>query len=78
MDFQPVPVGLEATPNLSVWMIRGIVLDENGPGAAIMAGPLMPEVEVGRSLEDGGLPIVEASVPEFNGAQDLHALMFPR
>jgi hypothetical protein len=77
VDFQPVPVGLKPTPNLGVLMVRGVVLDENGPAAAIVGGEVMQEIEVGGSIEDGGLPIMEAGVPELDGAQDLHALALP-
>ena len=36
----------------------------------------MQEIQVGGSIEDGGLLIVEAGPPKFDGAQDLHALAF--
>jgi hypothetical protein len=57
-------------------MIRGVVLNENGPAAAIMRGQAMQEVQIGGSIEDGSLAIVEAGTPEFDSAQDLHALAF--
>jgi hypothetical protein len=37
----------------------------------------MQEVEIGGSIEDGGLRIVEAGLPEFDGPEDLDALAFP-
>ncbi len=76
VDFQPLPVGLEPAPDLSVLMIRGVVLNENGPAAAIMRGEAMQEIQVGGSIEDRGLRVVEAGTPEFDSAQDLHALAF--
>src|SRR5579863_1898546 len=36
----------------------------------------MKEVQIGGSIEDGGLAIVEAGAPELDSAQDLHALAF--
>src|ERR1017187_6549411 len=76
VDFQPVPVGLEPAPDLGVLMIGGVVLNENGPAAAIMRGQAMQEIQVGARIEDRGLRIVEASTPKFDRAQDLHALTF--
>jgi hypothetical protein len=76
VDFQPVAVGVEPTPNLGVFMIRGVVLDEDGPGAAIVGGQLVQEVQIGASIEDGGLCIVEARLAQFDGTQDLDALAF--
>jgi hypothetical protein len=76
VNFQPVPVGLEPAPDLSVLVIRGVVVNENGPAAALVRGQSMQEVQVGGSIEDRGLSIVEAGPPEFDRAQDLHALAF--
>jgi len=76
MDFPPVAVTLEPTLDLGVLMIRGVVLNENGPATAIVRGPSMKEVQIGGSIEDGGLAIVEAGTPEFDSTHDLHALAF--
>jgi len=57
-------------------MIRGVVLNKNGPAAAIMRGQAMQEIQVGGSIEDGGLAVVEVGSPELDSAQDLHALAF--
>jgi hypothetical protein len=76
MDFQPVSVGLEPAPDLRVLMIRGVVLNENSPAAAIMRGQALQEIQVGASIEDRGLGIVEAGTPKFDSAQDLQALAF--
>jgi len=57
-------------------MVRGVVLNENGTAAAIMRGQAMQEVQIGGSIEDGGLAIVEAGTPELDSAQDLDALAF--
>src|ERR1019366_530397 len=76
VDFQPVAVGLEPAPDLGVLMIGGVVLNEDGTAAAIMGGQAMQEVQIGGSIEYGGLAIVEAGTPKFDSAQDLHALAF--
>jgi hypothetical protein len=57
-------------------MIRGVVLNENGPTAAIMRGKAMQEIQVGGSIEDRSLLVVEAGTPKLDGAQDPHALTF--
>ena len=36
----------------------------------------MKEVQIGGSIEDRGLRIVEAGTPKFDSAQDFHALTF--
>jgi hypothetical protein len=47
VDFQPVPVGFAPAPDLGVLMIRGVVLNENGPAAAIMRGQaIIGEVQI--------------------------------
>jgi len=51
-------------------------LNEDGTSAAIMRGQAMQEVQIGGSIEDGGLAVVEACTPELDSAQDLHALAF--
>jgi hypothetical protein len=76
MDFQPVSVGPEPAPDPGVLMIRGVVLNENGPATAIVRGKAMKEVQIGGSIENWGLPVVEAGSPELDSAQDLHALAF--
>jgi len=74
--FQPVPVGLEPAPDLGVLVIRGIVLNENRSAAAVMGGQPIKEGQVGGSIEDGILLVMEAGQPRFDRAQDLHALTF--
>ena len=76
VDFQPVSVGLEPAPDLGVLRIRGVVLNENSPAAAIVKGKAMKEVQIGGSIENRGLPVVEAGTPELDSAQDLDALAF--
>ena len=52
-------------------MVGGVVLKENGAAAAIMRGQALQETQVGASIEDQGLLIVEANTPKFDRAQDL-------
>jgi hypothetical protein len=58
-------------------VIGGVVLNENGTAAAIVAGELIKEAQVGGSIEDGILLVIEAGMPESDGAQDLHTLALP-
>ena len=76
MDFQPVPVGAEPAPNLAVLMVGGVVLDEDGPLAAIMRRETLQEIQVGGGIENRGLGIVEAGAPKLDGTQDLDTLAF--
>ena len=78
VNFQPVPVGTEPTPDLRVLMVGGVVLNQDGPAASIGEGQLLQEVEVGGSIEDRGLCIVETGLPEFDGAEDLDVLALSR
>ena len=78
MHFQPVPLGFEPIPNFRLLMVGGVVLNENGPAAAVRRNEDTEEVQVGAGIEDGGLRIMEAGLPNFHGAQDLDAFAFPR
>jgi len=51
-------------------------LNQNGSTPAIAPRQLFQEGKVGGGVEDGVLPVMETSVPQFDGAQDLHALAF--
>lgn len=55
-------------------MIRGIVLDQDGALAAIVSGEQLKESQVGRSIEDAVLSVVESRAPQLDGAQNLHCL----
>jgi len=77
MNFQPVAIGTEPGPYITVFMVRSIILDEDGSLPPIAAGQLFQEGEVSGSVEDGLLPVMEASLPQFNGPQNLHALALP-
>ena len=74
MHFQPVPVGLEACPYFAVFMVGGVVLNQDRSLTAVPPGQLFEETKVGDGIEDRLLPILEASAPEFDSAENLHAL----
>src|ERR1700692_653929 len=74
MHFQPMPVGFEPGPDLAVFMVGGVVLNQNRPLAAIPPGQLFEEAEVGGGIENRVLAIVEPRAPEFDGAENLHVL----
>jgi len=74
MHLQPVAVGSEPVPNAGILVIRGIVLNQNGSTAAVVEGQLMEECQVRGSIENGILLVMEAGLPEFDGAKDLDAL----
>src|SRR3954447_204747 len=72
MHLQPVPVGLEPSPNVGILMVRGVVLNQNRPLPTVSPGELLEEDQIAGGVEDRILPVVEARAPEFNGAEDLH------
>ena len=72
MHFQPVTVGLEPCPYIAVFMVRGVVLNQDRSLAAVSPGQLFEESEVGRGVEDGVPAIVEAGAPEFDGTENLY------
>ena len=74
MHLQPTSVGFEPVPHVGVLMIGGVVLNHDGPLAAISPCQLFEEAEVGGGVEDGVLSIIESRTPEFDGSEYLHAL----
>lgn len=68
MHFQPMPVGLEPCPDLMVFMVGSVVLNQNGPLAAVSPGQLFEEAKVGGGIEDRLLTVVEPRAPAFDGA----------
>jgi hypothetical protein len=77
VHFEPWSIRLEPAPHLGILVIGGVVLNENGTAAAIVGGELIKEGQVGGSIKDGILLVMEAGMPEFDGAQDLHTLALP-
>jgi hypothetical protein len=51
-------------------------LNENRSPAAIVRGEVVEEGQVGRSVEDGILLVMEAGMPELDRAQDFDTLPF--
>ena len=51
-------------------------MNKNRSPAAIVRGEVVEEGEVGGSVEDGILLVVEAGLPKFDGAQDFDTLTF--
>jgi len=77
MHFQPVAIGFEPAPHLRILVVGGVILNQDRSLAAVPAGQLFQECEVGARIEDGVLLVVEASAPEFDRAQDLDTLALP-
>lgn len=78
MHFQPVAIGTEPVPYLSILVVRGVVLNQNRPWAAIGARQLLQKAPVGVGVEDRVLPVMETSAPQFDGSQNLDALALSR
>src|SRR6266404_198874 len=74
MNFQPVAIGIEPSPYVAVCVVRRVILNEHCSLPSIAASQLFQENEVRGSVEDGVLPVMEASLPQFNGPKNLHAL----
>jgi len=71
-------VGLEPCPDISVFVVLGVVLNQNCSLAAVPASQLFEEAEIGVAIEDGVLAIVEPCAPKFDCAENLHALPLSR
>ena len=78
MHLQPVSIAGEPLPYVGVLMVGGVVLNQNGPTPTIAPRQLFQKGEVGGGVEDGVLPVMEAGVAQFDGAQDLHTLALSR
>ena len=76
MHLQPMSIGGELLPYVGVLVVGGIVLNQNGSTPPVAPRQLFQEGEVGGGVEDGVLPVMEAGVPQLDGAQDLDALAF--
>ena len=71
-------IGGEPLPYVGVLVVGGIVLNQNGSTPPVAPRQLFQEGEVGGGVEDGVLPVMEAGVPQLDGAQDLDALALSR
>ena len=76
MHLQPASIAGEPLPNVGILVVGGIVLNQNGSTPPVAPRQLFQEGEVGGGVEDGVLPVMEAGVPQLDGAQDLDALAF--
>jgi hypothetical protein len=74
VHLQPMPVGLEPSPDLRVFVIGSIILNQNRPLAAIAPGELFEEAQISGGIEDRLLTIVEPCAPEFDGAKYFYIL----
>src|SRR5712692_6149042 len=74
MNFQPVAIGIEPSPYVAVFVVRRVILNEHRSLPPIAASQLFQESEVRGSVEDGVLPVMKASLTQFNGPKNLHAL----
>ena len=74
MNFQPVAIGIEPSPYVAVFVVGRVVLNEHGSLPSITASQLFQENEVRGSVEDCVWPVMEASLTQFNGPKNLHAL----
>ena len=74
MHLQPMTVGLEPSPDLRIFMIGGIILNQHRPWTAIAPGELFEEAQISRGIEDRLLTIVEPGSPEFDGSKDFYIL----
>ena len=77
-DFQPAAILPKPSPDRSVFVVRGIVLNQDGSALAIMGGNLMlQERQVGLRIEDV-IPLIEEPASlKVDGPQNLDALAFP-
>lgn len=73
MHFEPMLVGLEPSPYIGIFVIRGIVLNQDRSLATVPRSQLFEEGKIGGRIKDGVLAILEARAPEFDCAEDLHA-----
>ena len=72
MHFQPVPIGLEPCPDLPVFVVGSVVLNQDGSPAAVASGQLVEEAKIGRGIEDGLLAVVKPRAPQLDRAENLH------
>lgn len=77
-DFQPPAIVAKPRPDRFVFVVRGVVLNQDGAALAIPGGNLMlQEIQVGLRVEDGIALIEEPAALKFHSPQNLDALAFP-
>src|ERR1700739_5152823 len=77
MNFQPVAIGIEPSPYVTIFVVCRVVLNEQGSLMSCAACQLFQESRVRGSIEDGILPVMKAPLPQFNSPKNLHALALP-
>src|SRR5260370_41302209 len=76
MHFQPMAVGFEPRPDIGVFVVGGVVLNQDRSLATVSPSQLFEETEIRSGIEDGVLAIIEPRAPEFDGTENLHVLAF--
>src|SRR5258707_15755448 len=76
MHFQPMAVGFEPRPDIGVFVVGGVVLNQDRSLAAVSPSQLFEEAELRSGIEDCVLAIIEPRAPEFDGTENLHVLSF--
>jgi hypothetical protein len=61
-----MPVGLEPSPDLSVLVVGGVVLDQDRSLTAVTPRQWFEEAEISGGVEDCVLAIIEPRAPEFD------------
>ena len=77
MNLQPVAIGIEPSPYGTVFVVCRVVLNEHDSLPSIAVRQLFQDSEVRGSVEEGLLPVMEASLPQFNRSKNLHGLALP-
>ena len=77
MHFQPMPIGFEPCPDLPIFMVGSVVLNQYGSAAAVASGQLVEEAQIGRGIEDCLLAVVEPRAPQLDRAKNLYGLARP-
>src|ERR1700739_226406 len=78
MHFQPMAIGLEPGPDLSILVVGSIVLNQNRSLATVAPSQLFEEPEIRGGLENCFLPIIEPRTPELAGPENVPILAVSR
>ena len=77
-DFQPGAVLVEPRPDVLIFMVGGVILNQNGTLPAITRGDLpLQEIQIGLGIKHLVSLIKKAAALQFNSAQNLHAFPLP-
>jgi len=75
--FQPVTIACEPCPDRCIFVVGGVVLDENSALSAIVVRDLAEEGKVTLGVEYTVAAVEELCAVQLDGAQDLDALALP-